>query len=74
MNLQCSRCQRRFDPASPDAGEWNATLSRGVVVGGLCPGCQTAHENAEAQVNEATLTYKTDGLGRVRARPKGPGS
>jgi hypothetical protein len=34
------------------SGEWNATLRQGVVVGYLCPDCQTPEENAEAAIHE----------------------
>lgn len=51
-------------------GDWNATVKRGVVVGFLCPDCQTPEENAEAVVNEATTIYGRDAHGRFTGRPK----
>lgn len=67
--IRCSRCSARMRN-HPE--RWNCTLRRGVVVGFLCPRCQTAEENAEAEVNEATLDYLPRELdGRYRQRPKG---
>ncbi|MDQ6854726.1 MAG: hypothetical protein M3046_13715 [Actinomycetota bacterium] len=40
----------------------------------MCPDCQTPEENAEAEINEATLDYrrgKIDARGRMTAPPKG---
>jgi hypothetical protein len=45
-------------------------LSRGVITGYLCPACQTPEENAEAEINFATLDYFVDSSGRVGGRPK----
>jgi hypothetical protein len=63
---RCTRCQRRC--RNPEG--WNATLKQGVVVGYLCPDCQTPEENAQAEINEATLKYGRDSFGRVTVRPK----
>jgi len=53
--IRCDRCGRRYrNPAAFVTDEWNATLRQGVVVGYLCPDCQTP-ENAEAAIHEATL-------------------
>jgi hypothetical protein len=46
------------------------TLEEGVVVGLLCPRCQTPQENAEAEVNAATLTYEVGTDGRVGGHPR----
>jgi hypothetical protein len=70
VTANCGRCDRQFDPSDADAGQWNAVLSRGVATGALCPDCQSPEENAEAEVNAATLRYGQDGLGRVRGWPK----
>jgi hypothetical protein len=67
MSARCSRCDRRYRGQA----EWNATLERGVIVGLLCLRCQTPEENAEAQINAATLVYGRDRFGRVTGRPKG---
>lgn len=65
--IHCSRCSRRYR----GHGDWNATVKAGVIVGLLCPACQTPEENAEALVNEATLDYLGVGAdGRHKARPK----
>lgn len=52
---------------------WNAVFRSGVVHSYLCPACQTPEENAEAEINEATLNYSAGGvdwLGRVYAAPR----
>ena len=56
------------------ATAWNVTTSMGVITGYLCPTCQTPEENAEAEINEATLDYQAGGVdafGRMYAMPKG---
>jgi hypothetical protein len=68
--LTCARCYQQYRPGAADADQWNATLRQGRIVGLLCPACQTPEENAEAEINQATLTYRTDDLGRSIARPK----
>ena len=47
-------------------------MKAGLVVGVLCARCQTPEENAEAEINLATLEYDVDAAGRVIGRPKGP--
>jgi hypothetical protein len=65
--IRCSRCGRRWRGQD----DWNATLEGGHVVGVLCPDCQTPEENAEAEINQATLEYlPPDEQGRARSRPK----
>jgi hypothetical protein len=64
--IKCGRCSRRFR----GSGEWNLTMRQGLVVGVLCPGCQTPEENTEAAINEATLEYGTNSDGRLVARPR----
>jgi hypothetical protein len=69
--IRCDRCGRRCrNPAAFVTDEWNATLRQGVVVGHLCPDCQTPEENAEAAIHEATLVYGRDAQGRHIAWPK----
>jgi hypothetical protein len=46
------------------------TLDAGVVVGLLCPQCQTPEENAEAEINAATLIYEVGPDGRIGGRPR----
>lgn len=71
--IRCDRCRRRNRNPSVAAG-WNATLRQGVIVGYLCPGCQTPEENAEAEVNEATTDYLgTDSFGQIIGAAKGFG-
>ena len=65
--MKCERCNRRYR----GTGEWNSNFRSGVLVSLLCPGCQTPAENAEAAINEATLRYGIDALGRHVAFPKG---
>ena len=51
--IRCDRCGRRCrNPAA-----FVTTLRQGVVVGYLCPDCQTPEENAEAAIHEATLVF-----------------
>lgn len=64
--IRCDRCGRRCRRM----GDWNATVKRGVVVGFLCPDCQTPEEKAEALVNEATTVYGRDAHWRFTGRPK----
>ncbi|MCP2255083.1 hypothetical protein LY13_003857 [Prauserella aidingensis] len=64
---KCSRCRRPYR----GRGDWNITVEDGVVVGALCPRCQTVDENTEAVINEATTDYLGAGPdGRLRGRPK----
>lgn len=63
----CIRCRR---PMRGDETGWNVVVEGGRPVGRLCPNCQTSEENAEAEMNEATLVYERDALGRLTARPK----
>ncbi|WP_085104892.1 hypothetical protein [Mycobacterium paraense] len=66
---RCDRCKRRLrNKNNPD---WNVTVRQGVVVGFLCPDCQSPEENAEAVIKEATIDYYQDHEGRLRGRPKG---
>lgn len=51
--IKCDRCKKRMR----NGKDWNATFKAGVVVGHLCPHCQTAEETLEAMVNEATIDY-----------------
>lgn len=72
--LVCSRCAREVEVTDETfedhARVWNVVLSRGVVTGNICPSCQSAEENAEAEINEATTAYRTDAFGRVVGSPK----
>ena len=70
--IRCDSCKRRLrNPAAPNA--WNATFKAGRIVGYLCPDCQTPAENAEAEINEATLVYGQTAGGRYFGVPKGTG-
>ena len=53
--IRCDRCRRTTRLGQTK--EWNATFGAGVVVGFLCPECQTEEENAETIINEATTDY-----------------
>lgn len=71
--VKCDRCaaEVRLDDAPDD---WNAVFKDGRVIGHLCPGCQTPEENAEAEINAATMDYSRGGWtddGRLHAPPKG---
>lgn len=64
--IRCDRCRRRYR----GHGEWNVIGRQGAIVGLLCPSCQTPEENAEAEINAATLDYVTGPDGLVRTFPK----
>lgn len=64
--IKCGRCSRRYR----GHGDWNVTAKRGVLLGFLCPSCQTPEENAEALINEGTLDYFTGTDGLIRSHPK----
>ncbi|MGW1790930.1 hypothetical protein ACWCO0_32605 [Streptomyces tubercidicus] len=71
-DIVCDRCKRSV--LQDDSDGWNVVLDKGYAVGFLCPDCQTAEENAEAEVHEATLDYgagQMDEDGRVRWPQKG---
>jgi len=66
---KCCRCRKRMRRTDG----WNADFKAGIVVGYLCPSCQSPKENAEAQINESTIDYSTgavDQFGRLWAKPK----
>jgi hypothetical protein len=64
--IRCDRCNRR--PRKLDG--WNTIDDNGVIIGYLCPTCQTPDENAEAEIKAATLSYFRDSEGRILTRPK----
>ncbi|KXP08791.1 hypothetical protein [Tsukamurella pseudospumae] len=64
---RCNGCRRRLHS---NIEGWNAQFCNGRIAWILCPACQTPGENAEAEVNEATLDYGTGPLGEQIARPK----
>ena len=57
--LTCTQC----GTTGTDHGDWNGQFKSGQVVAILCPACQTPEQNAEAEINAATIDYKTDGVG-----------
>jgi hypothetical protein len=59
--IRCDRCRRRCRRLEG----WNVVGDKGVIVGHLCPDCQTPEENAEAEIKAATLNYFRDSQGRV---------
>lgn len=67
--VRCERCGRRHRGSN----DWNVALKDGIVVGFLCPACQTPQENAEAVINEATLDYGLDSTHRVTGAPRTDG-
>ena len=70
--IRCDRCKRRLrNPAAPERVECDVQAGR--IVGYLCPDCQTPAENAEAEINEATLVYGQTAGGRYFGVPKGTG-
>lgn len=64
---RCSRCGRRLRSMTG----WNVNVVAGNVVDFICPACQSPEENAEAEINEATIRYSTDAFGRLVGTPKG---
>ena len=64
--VRCNRCNRR---ARTTTG-WNVMIRQGIVYAHVCPTCQTPEENAEAEINIATLHYGVDALGRLVGRPR----
>ncbi len=69
--LMCKRCPATTDLHKPDA-RWNAVWDKGYLTGFLCPDCQTPEENAEAEINAATMTpVGIDEAGRAWGRRNG---
>lgn len=69
--IRCSRCGRRLrNPASQAGKGWNVEMKGGEARAYLCPDCQTPEENAEAEINEATLDYFRLPGGQVFGQPK----
>lgn len=71
--IRCTRCGRRL---RGNAEAWNAQFEAGRIVAVICPSCQSPAENAEAEINDATLNYRTTvehGRLEVRAFPKAGG-
>lgn len=65
----CSRCAKRFRRAR-DPEAWNLVFDRGLVIGVLCSHCQSPEENAEAEINAATLDYGVNAFGFPTSAPK----
>lgn len=65
--IRCGGCGRHYFGED----EWNATMTAGHPTGYTCPECQTPEQNAEAEINDATLDYSLDEAGRVIAHLKG---
>lgn len=64
--IRCHRCLSRCRRAD----DWNVTTKAGYITEATCPRCQTPEENAEAEINIATLIYSTDALGRWLCTPR----
>lgn len=69
--VSCTRCgtSRRLYQAA-QAG-WNFDTRTGQITAIICTACQTAGENTEAAINDATLDYRLDADGLLRGTPKG---
>lgn len=70
----CGRCGRGYGPDVADAGDWNMVLRDGQIIGLVCPRCQRAEEDLEAQINQmlvhdaqAQLVERAE-LVQIRAR------
>ena len=70
VKVQCLRCRRSVSSRIAAETGWNTTVKQGVIVGYLCPACQTPEENAEAEINLATTKYGVDAFGRMIGSPK----
>ena len=66
----CQRCGRPFSRKLADAAGWNGFYLGGVLQHLVCPGCQTADENIEAEVADAMTSNSLDAFGRSVSRPK----
>ena len=64
--LTCTQC----GTTGTDHGDWNGQFKSGQVVAILCPACQSPEQNAEAEINAATIEYKTDAFGRLAGKSK----
>jgi hypothetical protein len=64
--LTCTRC----GTTGTDHGDWNGQFKSGRVVAIICPACQSPEQNAEAEINAATIVYGTDAFGRLAGRSK----
>lgn len=53
--IDCMRCGKSEFVGNAEG--WNTVFDKGVIVGHICPGCQTDEEDIEAQVNEALTDY-----------------
>lgn len=67
MKLTCTLCAN----TGTDRGDWNGSYRSGRLLSIICPDCQSADQNAEAAINEATLDYSMNAFGQVVVRPKG---
>ncbi len=66
MRQPCMRCGRANDGREG----WNGDWRQGVLLGLVCPDCQTPMENAEAEIKAATLDYVAGPNGEPMVRPK----
>lgn len=49
--VRCGRCRRRMRGLG---GGWNADFIAGLIVGYICPDCQTPQEDLDAELNLIT--------------------
>lgn len=52
---RCERCGKRYREHLAQADQWNVRMVAGYPKGLICPGCQTAGDSLEADVNAALL-------------------
>lgn len=62
----CTRC----GSTGSDPDGWNGEFEAGRLVAIICPACQTAEQNAEAEINAATIEYETNAFGQLIEKPK----
>ncbi len=55
--VTCIRCGTSVNVVTATAEGWNIVFDHGFQIGYLCGADQTAEENAEAVINEATEDY-----------------
>lgn len=66
--VSCARCRKTTRVTAAEG--WNVEFKAGRPAGAICPGCQTPEENAEAEINAATIDYssgRVDAFGRMSA-------
>ena len=53
---KCQRCGCLYQDSN-NKEQWNMDLWHGMLMGFICPDCQTDEESIEAETNAATVDY-----------------